>query len=155
MSKLLCSRRSRSRSRPTSGTIQEEVEVRALAAAPATRQVLGRKLNPPHPGALEERVGRAHGGDGFDVACLAMLADPANQRRAQAQGAELRVNDHAADRAHVAVGEAQVFLSREVAATEASLAGEATGGGIGKHADRDDAPANAGSEARCVADGPD
>jgi hypothetical protein len=68
------------------GTIEKEIDVRRLASAPAAApagQVFGAQLDPAHPGALEERVRPSHRGHRLDVACLALLAEPADQQRAE------------------------------------------------------------------------
>jgi hypothetical protein len=70
--------------RVLAGTIEKEIDVRRLAspAAPAG-QVFGAQLDPAHPGALEERVRPSHRRHRLDVACLALLAEPADQQRAE------------------------------------------------------------------------
>ena len=135
-------------------TIEKEIDVRRLAApAAAAGQVLGAQLDPAHAGALEERVRLAHCGHCLDVACLASLAEPANQQRAEAQGAELWVHDDAADRADVTVGEAKVGAARAVTTTQALLARGAAWDGVGEDGDGDEATVVAA--VRRVTDGPD
>jgi hypothetical protein len=95
----------------------------------------------------------AHRRQRLDVACLASLAEPANQQRAEPQGAELRVNDDAADRADVAVGEPEVLVARKAPAAQNALAGGAAWYGIGEDGDGDEAAVLAALW--CVTDGPD
>ena len=71
-----------------------------------------------HPRSFEQRMSRAHGGGRFDVARRTSPTQCPHDCASQTQPAELRVNDHAADRANIVIGPANLSAVTERRETE-------------------------------------
>src|SRR4051794_5463862 len=99
------------------------LELRWLPVQVIHGPVRNRRLVLFHPPAFEEWMRPPHLRRRFQVACITMLAHPSNQRAGQSQRAELRMDDHAADRADVAVDETQVARAPAVYAQHAKARG--------------------------------
>ena len=106
--------------------------------------VVGREFL--HAGFFEEGVGFGHGGEGFGVACGAIVEDALDEDGGEAEAAVGRVDDEAGEGADVLVDEALAALWTEPPEIQGAVAGVAVEAGVGEDGNGD------GNGARGAAD---
>lgn len=93
------------------------------------------RVETPEPGALEERMGAAHRGDGVEEARGRVAHETRQQSRRDAGGTKLRMDDDSADGADVAVGESDGASALQATEAEAATERRHAGHGIAEHRD--------------------
>jgi len=90
-----------------------------------------------HAGFEEEGVGFGHGGEGFGVACRAIVEDALDEDGGEAEAAIGGVDDEAGDGADVLVDETLAVSGGEIREVEGAIAGGTIQTGIRQDGDGD------------------